>query len=158
MYDTLDEVPWNSGTVTAVACSDGRTVGLDANHFAVWLTGPRAGQRIPLDAGGPWTPDPPEPLDTEIPVPAEEASAALAYCDGLDDAKMWTVRVAAAMDMLRMDIEGQGYNVPTADEAVAEVYRMKSELHEREVTIMQLRLELNGTPEDGDAASAYGLR
>jgi hypothetical protein len=51
MYDTLDEVPWNS--VKAVACADGRTVGI-ADGFAVWLTGPRTGQRIPLDAHGPW--------------------------------------------------------------------------------------------------------
>jgi hypothetical protein len=51
-YDTLDAVPWHAGSVTGPC---GNTVGIDANGFAVWLSGPRATQRIPLDAHGPWT-------------------------------------------------------------------------------------------------------
>jgi hypothetical protein len=51
-YDTLDEVPWNS--VAAVTSATGNTVGIDSDGFSVWLTGPRTGQRIPLDAHGPW--------------------------------------------------------------------------------------------------------
>ncbi len=54
MYGTLDEVPWNS--VTAVIGPSGNAVGIDPDGFAVWFNGPRTGQRIPLDAGGPWAP------------------------------------------------------------------------------------------------------
>jgi hypothetical protein len=53
VYQTLDEVPWN--TVTAVTGPSGNAVGIDAEGFAVWLTGPRSGQRIPPDANGPWS-------------------------------------------------------------------------------------------------------
>lgn len=57
MYDTLDEVPWS--TVAWVTGPSGNTVGIE-DGFAVWLTGARKGERIPLDAGGPWraAPDP----------------------------------------------------------------------------------------------------
>lgn len=82
-----------------------------------------------------------------------------------NDAKMWVVRVAGALDMLALDIDTQGYNVPTADEAVAEVYRLTRELHACHCEIAglhsqigQLEMALNGTPEDGDPATAYGLR
>lgn len=52
-YDALDEVPWDS--VAAVTAPGGSAVGIDSDGFAAWLDGPRAGQRIPLDAHGPWT-------------------------------------------------------------------------------------------------------
>jgi hypothetical protein len=54
MYDTLDEVPWN--TVTSVTSPKGNTAAIDADGFAVWVSGPWTGKRIPLDASGPWTP------------------------------------------------------------------------------------------------------
>lgn len=52
MYGTLDEIPWN--TVTAVIGPSGNAVGIDSDGYAVWFNGPHRGQRIPLDAGGPW--------------------------------------------------------------------------------------------------------
>lgn len=53
-YQTLDEVPWNSGTVKSVIGPNGNTVGLSTGGSTIWLSGPRKGQIIPLDANGPW--------------------------------------------------------------------------------------------------------
>lgn len=55
-WDLLDDVPWplRGGQVCEVAGPSGERVGSDAVGFCVWITGPHAGQRIPLDAHGPW--------------------------------------------------------------------------------------------------------
>lgn len=56
-WDLLDHVPWplRGGEVCEVAGPSGDRVGSDGAGFCVWITGPRAGQRIPLDAHGPWS-------------------------------------------------------------------------------------------------------
>lgn len=59
MYDYLDEVPWNS--VPWVVGPSGNAIGIDPNGFAVLLTGPAKGRRVPLDAAGPWRPYTPPP-------------------------------------------------------------------------------------------------
>lgn len=55
-WDLLDDVPWpeRGGSVCEVVGPSGDRVGGDGDGFCVWITGPRAGQRIPLDAHGPW--------------------------------------------------------------------------------------------------------
>lgn len=52
VYDALDVVPW--GGVPWVTSPHGDSVAIDGSGFAVWITGPRTGERIPPDAPGPW--------------------------------------------------------------------------------------------------------
>lgn len=59
VYDALDAVPW--GAVAWVTSSHGDSVGIDASGFAVWITGPRTGDRIPINTHGPWRGASPSP-------------------------------------------------------------------------------------------------
>lgn len=59
MYDALDAVPW--GAVAWVTSPHGDSAAIDASGFAVWITGPRIGERIPMDTQGPWRPAAPSP-------------------------------------------------------------------------------------------------
>lgn len=58
VYDALDVVPW--GAVAWVTSPHGDSVAIDGG-FAVWITGPRTGERIPIDARGPWRAARPSP-------------------------------------------------------------------------------------------------
>lgn len=59
VYDALDAVPW--GATAWVTSPHGDSVAIGGSGFAVWITGPRTGERIPMDARGPWRAASPSP-------------------------------------------------------------------------------------------------